>query len=133
MTTQPRFGSGSAGGRRMTVEPETREMFGKRDYDSEDRRQRRLGAYMTAAGAGGAGAAGVGVHGAVKDSKELRNIKIRGAVSKPDAKLTDFPAGKGAMRLTRRNAALIAAGVLGIGGAGAIRQHAEGPRGRRWN
>ena len=92
-----------------------------RNYDPEHRRQRRLGMGQAALLMGGGTSAGFGVKGAMKDTETVR----RGVSG-----------GKNLKRLVAaspRNLALLGGGIAGVGGAGAIQQHANSRRGKGWD
>lgn len=107
-----------------------------RYYDPEHRRQRRLGAYESGLAGGGLAAAGTGGVRAMRDSKELRDTVVQSNPN-PNAKklaIKDLPKGKGkgALRVTRGNAALLAGGTAALAGAGLVRQKAEGRKFGIW-
>lgn len=103
-----------------------------RYYDPEHRRQRKLG--MAEAGLAGAGLTATGVGGtrAYRDSRELRErvVQSNPNPNSPKLKVKDLPkgAGKGALRLTKTNAALLVGGLGATAGAAVVRQKAEGRR-----
>jgi hypothetical protein len=110
-----------------------------RFYDPEHRRQRRLG--MAEAALAGAGAAGlaVGGHGAVKSTKAVRALSTKVPKGGGDGlRAGTFvthgktKAGKGILALRRRDAAALAGGTAGVGGALGLRSYAESRRGTAW-
>jgi hypothetical protein len=115
-----------------------RQPVGKsRFYDPEHRRQRRLG--MGQAALTGAGAAGlaIGGRGALKSTKAVRALTVRAPKGSPKAGSFsiahgDTPAGKGILALRRRDAAALAGGTAGLGGALGLRSYAESRRGTAW-
>lgn len=103
----------------------------KRDYNPEDRRQRRLGA----AGAGltilAGGLGYKGVKGAAKTTSRLKALGIRGAVG---AKDTTVGAKSRPFLAVDREAGMYLGGAgAAAGGALGLRQHAEKKRGRPWD
>lgn len=129
---------------------------GKRYYDPEDRRQRRVGQAQAIAGAGGAGAAGFGAKGIADDTKKLRQksgTSEKGAATNratlrrlaenaPEGKkpyiadlkpVLDSADRKGLLKVTPKNAALLAGGAAGLGAASQITRHVSSSRGRGWN
>ncbi|HEY5787495.1 MAG TPA: hypothetical protein VIT65_22245 [Microlunatus sp.] len=108
-----------------------------RFYDPEHRRQRRLG--MGQAALAGAGATGLvlGGRGAVKSTKAVRDITTRvpGKSVKGVSNIKrygDTESGKRILALRRRDAALLAGGTAGAGGALGLRSYAESRRGGAW-
>lgn len=133
-------------------------VVGKRYYDPEDKRQRRIGQTQAAASIAGAASTASGVAGIARGTKKARataaapergaatnvrhlfeandELKVRGG--KPKMVHNVKPAMTEAQRrklysVSRRNAALTAGGLLGIGAATQISRHANSNRGRGWN
>lgn len=101
-----------------------------RDYDSEDRRQRRLG--MAQAGLLGLGGALAfrGGRGALRSTRAARSIPW--AAKDKAGKKELYDALRSGVAISRRDLAYLGGGAAGFGGAGVVRQHAEDPRNRRY-
>jgi len=92
-----------------------------RHYDPEHRRQRRLGAAEAALAIGGVASMARGVHGTRKTTRALSSArKLRPGLVR-------------AVAASPQDLAYLGGGTAGVAGAGLVRQHAEGARGRAWN
>lgn len=102
-----------------------------RDYDSEDRRQRRLGmAQAATAGAGIAGLA-VGGRGVLRSTRAARKVGGLNGTDKDAINLLRTAHQTGVVA-QRRDLAALGGGLTGVAATGAIRQHAENPKNRRY-
>lgn len=128
-------------------------VVGKRYYDPEDKRQRRLGHAQAATGIAGTAAAASGVNSIAQDSKKARkkvaNLsadretvqRVNEELKSRKKKMHPVNAASGMTPAQRktifavsgRNAALTAGGLLGVGAATQISRHANSNRGRGWN
>jgi len=132
MHKQDRYGGSGGHGRRIS-EAELQEVNkAARYYDPEHRRQRKLGMAEAGLAGGGLAATGVGGTRAFQDSRKLRErvVQSNPNPNAPKVKVKDLPsgAGKGALRLTKTNAALLLGGLGATTGAAVVRQKAEGRR-----
>lgn len=102
----------------------------RKAYIPEPRRQRRLGMYE----------AGLGLTGAAAGIKGANGIRRTTASSRHAAKLTSkwkdqgtHAALKHGLTARPKDIALVGGGAALLGGAGLVRQHAEGKNNRRWS
>ena len=115
--------------------------FGKayRRYDPERNRQRRAGAAEATLAIGGGYAAHRGVRGIQRDTKELREDKVRRGVG-PGKKLgggvieqtVGSKYGRRAIAVSRRNGLLVGGGLAGIAAAGGVGHWQNSNRGRTY-
>lgn len=133
---QPRYGGAGAVGRRMQSGIEDRFAVEKRlrDYDSEDRRQRRLG--MAQAGLLGLGGAlafrgGRGIRNTTKLARTVQGLTGPSGSAKQLEQLRSLMRSRGVVA-SPSDLGYLGGGAAGIGGAGLVRQHAENPRNRRY-
>jgi hypothetical protein len=106
-------------------------------YDPENRRQRRLGAAEAGLGLSGGYVGFKGAKGVRETTRAGRKLTgVVGRSADKDATATAnkvVRSGKGIL-VRRKNVAQLGGGALLLGGAGLVRQHAEGKHGRRaWN
>lgn len=122
--------------RRARVNPRAQsEDVGKRSryYDPEHKRQRRIGAGEAVLVVGGGGLVGEGTRRAYGDTKKLRAIPILNRGGTFGAKLGESEHGKGAIRVGKVPAALIAGGTGALAGASLLHRHAGSNRGAPYN
>lgn len=137
----------------------TNSSVGKRYYDPEDARQRRLGqAQATGVGAGAvaSGYGGKKIYDETKGIRQRLKNPEKGAktnkksLDEANEQLKKVPGGRTRVSheikpnltdaerrklfsISRRNATLVGGGLLGVGAASQITRHASGNRGRGWN
>ena len=106
-------------------------------YDPENRRQRRLGAAEAGLGLSGGyvGLKGAkGVRQTTRAGRKLTGVAGRTADKEATATANSVIRGGKGILVRRKNVAQLAGGAALLGGAGLVRQHAEGKHGRRaWN
>lgn len=122
-------------GVRRLDDAKARRQFGKRLYNPEDRRQRRIG-MGEAALLGAGGILGFrGGRGLVRTTRGARKLatfasNMKGAGPRELAVANALSRG---VTVRRRDLAQLGGGAAGIAGAGALRQHAESRAGRAYN
>lgn len=114
---QARYGDAGGTGRRM--KPSAEDVT--KAYNAEDRRQRRMGAAEAALGIAG----GTGIYFGAKGARRTTRALMHGM-----PKHKDF---RGVAAANGKQLAQMGGGTAAVGGAGLVRQHAEGHRGRAWN
>lgn len=100
-------------------------------YDAEHRRQRRYGMAEATLGLAGVAAGARGVRGIRRTTRAAREAGKLTAQWKNGKEVTD--ALSRGVTATRRDLGLAGGGAAGLAGAGLVRAHAEGRRGRAYN
>ena len=126
------LGGAALGGAALGAATGKKQPVGKaRSFDPEHRRQRRYG-MGEAALIGAGGVLGFrGAKGIRTSSRAARSIQWA-AKGKPNEADLRAALSQG-ITARRKDLAQLGGGVAGLGGAAALRQHAESRRGRAWN